>query len=108
MSVTVSKTPLFTSGEIKFSTLRDTFTDKTSKITASELFRNTNNNEPNPKIPDATENANIAGNDYSTTFDGTDLSLLGFRNCIKTYDIKQTGTDTNYIIADANSNSNIT
>ena len=108
MSVSVITDPLFVSGEIKFSELRDTFTDKTTKITASELFRNTNNNESNPKIPDATENANIAGNDYSVQSHGTDLSLLGFRNCIKTYDIKQEGTDTNYIIADANWNSNIT
>ena len=109
MSVSVITEPLFESGEIKFSDLRGTFTNKTNKITASELFRNTNNNEPNPKVPDATENANIAGNDYSVQSHGTDLSLLGFRNCIKTYDIKQESDqiDTNINLTTQTWNSNL-
>ena len=59
---------------------------------------------PNPMVPDATENANIR-----SYVDGTDLSLLGFRNCIKTYDIKQDigETDTNINLTTATWNSNL-
>ena len=94
MTVTKTSTDVyFASGEIKFSALRDTFTDKTSTIKASDIFRDTDTNQPNPVVPDATENVNIAANDYSTDFDGTNLSLLTFRNSIKQYDFTQTGTD---------------
>ena len=96
MTVTKTATAYFASGEIKFSTLRDTFTDKTSTIKASDIFRDTDTNQLTPVVPDATENVNIAANDYSTDFDGTNLSLLTFRNSIKQYDFTQTGTDVKY------------
>ena len=97
MSITKTATAHFTSGEIKFSTLRDTFAvpARTSgSIKASELFRNTDTDRYIPAVPDATENANIAANNYSTAFDGTNLSLSSFRNSIKEYKFTQTGTDT--------------
>jgi hypothetical protein len=94
MSITKTATAHFTSGEIKFSVLRDTFTGRTSGyVNASELFRNTDNDRSIPVVPDATENANIAGNDYSVQSHGSNLSLLGFRNSIKEYNFTQTGTD---------------
>ncbi len=108
MALEVSTDPLFESGEIKFSELRDTFKGTPTEngipdlIKASELFRDTNTNQPSPLVPDATENANISA-------DGTDLSLLGFRNCIKTYNIKQNigETDTNINLTTATWNSNL-
>ena len=100
--------PLFTSGEIKFSVLRDTFTGRTSGyVNASELFRDSDTNQPNPVVPDATENDSIAPNDYGSSFNGTNLSLSGFRNCIKTYDIEQTDTDINLDIDEQSWNNNL-
>jgi len=101
MTVTVSKDNNFPSGEIKFSALRDTFrgTGTTTTIKASELFRNTNNNRRyDIVVPDATENAAIAGDDYTgegSTFsgDGNNLSLLTFRNSITYYHLNQTDKD---------------
>ena len=93
MTVTKTATAYFASGEIKFSTLRDTFKGSGTEIKASELFRDTYTNQPSPVVPDATENDNIAGNDYSVQSHGSNLSLLGFRNSIKEYNFTQTGTD---------------
>ena len=67
MAVNSSTTSLFASGEIKFSDLRDTFKGSGTEIKASELFRDTNTNQPTPVVPDATENVNISS-------DGTALS----------------------------------
>ena len=100
MAVNSSTTSLFASGEIKFSDLRDTFKGSGTEIKASELFRDTNTNQPNPVVPDATENVNISS-------DGTDLSLLGFRNSIKEYTFTQSGTDTKVDIDALNWNSNL-
>ena len=110
MTVTKTATAHFTSGEIKFSTLRDTFAvpARTSgSIKASELFRNTDNDRYIPAVPDATENANIAANNYSTAFDGTNLSLSSFRNSIKQYDFTQSGTDTKLDIDALDWNNNL-
>ena len=110
--MTVTKTSndvYFASGEIKFSVLRDTFKDSGTEIKASELFRDTDTNQPNPSVPDATENANIAGNDYSVQSHGSNLSLLGFRNSIKEYNFtQQVGTiDTKLDIDALDWNSNL-
>ena len=108
MSITKTATAHFTSGEIKFSVLRDTFTGRTSGyVNASELFRNTDNDRSSPVVPDATENANIAGNDYSVQSHGSNLSLLGFRNSIKEYTFTQSGTDTKVDIDALAWNSNL-
>tara|TARA_Y100001963_G_scaffold116818_1_gene162401 strand:+ start:23 stop:2044 length:2022 start_codon:yes stop_codon:yes gene_type:complete len=100
MSITKTATAYFASGEIKFSTLRDTFKGSGTEIKASELFRDTDTNQPSPVVPDATENDSIAGNNYGTSFNGTNLSLLGFRNSIKEYTFTQSGTDTKLDIID--------
>ena len=102
MALSPSTDPKFASGEIKFSELRNTFKGSGTEIKASELFRDTDTNQSNPVVPDATENANISS-------DGTNLSLLGFRNCIKTYDIKQDigEIDTNVNLTTATWNSNL-
>ena len=48
MTVTKTATAHFTSGEIKFSTLRDTFKGSGTEIKASELFRDTYTNQHSP------------------------------------------------------------
>ena len=110
MTVTKTATAHFTSGEIKFSTLRDTFIEpnRTSgSVKASELFRNTDTDRYMPSVPDATENDNIAGNDYSVQSHGSNLSLSGFRNSIKEYKFTQTGTDTKLEIDELAWNNNL-
>ena len=107
MTVTKTATAYFASGEIKFSDLRDTFKGSGTTIKASELFRDTDTNQPSPVVPDATENDNISANDYSTDFDGTNLSLLTFRNSIKQYDFTQTGTDVKLDIDEQDWNNNL-
>lgn len=87
MAVTISKTVLFTSGEIKFSDLRSSFAETTEgAISASNLLRNTDVNATNPIVPDATENVSISS--------GTDLRFSQFRNSIKSYAVTQSGTNT--------------
>ena len=107
MTVTKTATAHFASGEIKFSTLRDTFKGSGSEIKASELFRDTDTNQPNPYVPDATENASIAPNNYGSSFNGTNLSLVTFRNSIKEYTFTQSGTDTKVNIDELAWNSNL-
>lgn len=89
MSVSVTKAgPYFSSGSISFSQLRSTFKETSSgSVSASELRRNTNTREPNPIVPDSTENEQIST--------GSNLSLSQFRNSIKRYFATQTGTDDN-------------
>jgi hypothetical protein len=88
MSVSVSKTLLFGSGEIKFSALRSQFKEVSSgAISASELRRNTSTSATSPVVPDATENAAIST--------ANNLALSQFRNTIKYYDQIQSGTDLN-------------
>lgn len=86
MPVSVSKTPLFTSGPIRFSDLRSQFKGATDgSVSATELLRNVNVSEENPIVPDATENAAVATS--------TNLSTSQFRSTIKSYAVNQSGTD---------------
>ena len=100
MSVAVSKTLLFGSGEIKFSDLRSNFKLASSgTLSATELRRVTSTSNTNPIVPDATENASISTSN--------NLSLSQFRNSIKYYDLNQTGTDTNLDVDAQTWNSNL-
>jgi len=106
MTATVSKAgPYYTSGEIKFSSLRsnfraqvrketssgsETFNADTAAIKASELLKNTTITDTSPKVPDSTENANI-----STS---SNWKLSQFRGSIKYYYITQSGTNLNFDI----------
>lgn len=87
MAASVTKTPLFTSGEIKWSDLRNAFRGSGTQISASELRRNTSTSAADPIVPDATENAQVA---TSSNWRASQM-----RNTIKTYDITQTGTNNN-------------
>ena len=108
MSASVTKEgPYYSSGEIKFSSLRTNFKETSSgSIKASELRRNTTTTDTNPIVPDCTENRTSGplGNGVAT---GTDLKLSQFRNSIKYYYITQTGTDTNFDIDAQTWNSNL-
>jgi hypothetical protein len=100
MSVSVSKTSLFTSGEIKFSDLRASFKEVSSgSVSASELRRNTSTSNTNPIVPDATENAAVSS--------ANNLRTSQFRNTIKYYDLDQSGTDLNLNIFSQTWNSNL-
>ena len=100
MSVSVSKTSLFTSGQIKFSDLRSSFKQTSSgTIRASELRRITSTSDTNPIVPDATENANVST--------ANNLSLSQFRNTIKYYNLNQSGTDLNLNVSSQTWNSNL-
>jgi len=115
MAATVSKAgPYYSSGEIKFSSLRsnfraqirkatssgsETFSSDTATIKASELKRLTVTTNTDPIVPDATENANI-----STS---SNWKLSQFRGSIKYYYITQSGTDLNFDIDAQSWHSNI-
>lgn len=115
MSATVSKAgPYYSSGEIKFSSLRsnfraqvrketsggsETFNSDNAEIKASDLRRVTTTSNTNPTVPDATENANI------TT--SSNWKTSQFRGSIKYYYIAQSGTDTNFDIDAQSWNSNL-
>jgi len=115
MAATVSKAgPYYSSGEIKFSSLRsnfraqlrketyngsETFNSDSSPIKASELRRITSTSNETSTVPDATENANIST--------GSNWKTSQFRNSIKFYYIAQTGTDTNFDIAGQSWNGNL-
>lgn len=115
MTVTVSKAgPYYSTGEIKFSSLRsnfraqvrkqtssgsETFNTDTAEIKASQLRRITITTDTNPNVPDATENANI------TT--GSNWKPSQFRGSIKYYYITQSGTDVNFDIDAQSWNSNL-
>ena len=88
MPTSVSKTVLFTgNAPIKFSDLSSTFRDgKKQNIKFSDYKRDTNRDTTSPVIPDATENEGISAAD-------TNLRISGFRNCVTSYDVVQTGTD---------------
>ena len=109
MSVVVEKTPLFTIGQIKFSDLREKFKGVTSgPISAKELRRDTTVStslstavvgQIDPIVPDCTENESISTEN--------NLSLLTFRNSIKTYDLRQKFTNLNLNIAEQSWNGNL-
>ena len=101
MSYTVSTTPLFTSGEIKFSELRQKFKETdTGTVSAKELLRYTDETIE-PLLPDSTENAAVP-----STESNWKTSLL--RNTIKNYTITQdtSTTDTDANVDDLSWNSN--
>ena len=110
MSLTVSKTELFTSGSISFSSLRSSFKETSSgSISASELRRDTDVTETDPVVPDSTENRNSG-----TLSDGistsNNLKLSQFRNSIRYYDLDQGSGDTDLNLNISNSslwNSNL-
>jgi len=108
MSASVTKAgPYFTSGEIKFSSLRTNFKEASSgSVSASELKRNTSVTETNPIVPDCTENRNcgVLNDGISSS---TNLKLSQFRNSIKYYNITQTGTEVNFDIDAQNWNGNL-
>ena len=90
MAITVTKTgPFFTSGAISFSAMRNTFrlNNPTGTISASELLRDTNTSNPDPILPDATENLDVA-----TT---SDWKTSQIRDSIKFYNLTQPSSDTN-------------
>jgi hypothetical protein len=97
MSITIIRNPenggnlFFTSGQISFSQLRRYFTDDQpgfgSQISASQLRRDTDIRKENPIVPDATHNEQIST--------GNNLSLSQFRNSVKRYLARQSGTDIN-------------
>jgi len=93
MSLSPSKTLLFASGPITFSSLRSSFKEQSSgSVSASDLRRDTSTSS-NPVVPDATENSAVSSS--------SNLSLSQFRNTIKYYFVTQSGTDANLNIASA-------
>ena len=133
MAVTVSKAgPYYSSGAISFSSLRsnfraqvrketsggsETFNTDTASISASQLLRNTETNNTNPIVPDATENSNIASYNYpngyssidKSALSGKNLSIEDFRNSIKYYyvTLPSADTETNFDIDDQSWNTNL-
>ena len=118
MTATVSKAgPYYSSGEIKFSSLRSNFvlqdrkqtsggsegfitpTGLLRRIRASDLRRDTNTSNTYPNVPDATENSNI-----STS---TNWKISQFRGSVKFYYITQSGTDLNFDIDAQSWNNNL-
>ena len=85
MAITVTKSgPYFTSGEIKFSAMRNTYrlNNPNGTISASELLRDTTLTNTDPILPDATENNNVAS--------ATDWKTSQIRNSIKFYNVNTT------------------
>jgi len=115
MTATVSKAgPYYSTGEIKFSSLRsnfraqlrketssgsETFNSDTGEIKAFDLRRITSSSNTNPTVPNATENANI------TT--SSNWKASQFRGSIKYYYITQSGTDINFDIDAQSWNDNL-
>lgn len=85
---------------ISFRALQTTFGGNVNSVQFSTYKRNTDLDNTDPIVPDATENANI-----STT--NSNLQLGDFRGSIKEYILTQTSTDTNLIISSQSWNSNL-
>lgn len=90
-----NQTKFFSSGAISARALKDNFNSGASNknIRFSTYKRNTDKNETNPIVPDATENANVP-----TT--NSDISASDFRNTIKEYIVTQSGSNTEVDIHD--------
>lgn len=95
MPITTSKTELFTSGPISFSSLQSSLGGSPSNIKFSTYLRNDDPDETNPIVPDATENESIA-----TISDPQNLGISSFRGMIKQYEIIQSGLDENLDISE--------
>ena len=89
MAIQISATQYFGTGAISFSAMRNTFrlNNPTGTISASELLRNTDVTDPDPILPDATENSDVA-----TT---TNWKTSQIRDSIKFYNVTQPSGDTN-------------
>lgn len=90
MPITTSKTELFTSGPISFSSLQSSLGGSPSNVKFSTYLRNDDLNELNPVVPDATENESIP-----PISDPKNLGISSFRGVIKQYVINQSGLDEN-------------
>jgi len=118
MTVATTKAgPYYSSGEIKFSSLRTNFRAKVRKttsggsettdeeldagaISAAELIRVTDIAEQNPIVPDCTENGEIVATQ-------SNWKVSQFRNSIKYYYITQSGTNENFDIDAQDWNTNL-
>jgi len=102
ISTDIANTVVPVSGEIKFSHLRksflkmrirenfsdtDTFDAETGSVSASQLLRDTTSN-PNPIVPDCTENSQVA--------ESENLKVSQFRNTVKYYYMRHTGTTSTF------------
>jgi len=85
---------------ISFRALQTTFGGNANSIKFSTYKRNTNLDETDPIVPDATENANISTTD-------SNLQLGAFRGSIKQYILTQTGSNTTLDIDSQSWNSNL-
>lgn len=93
--------PFLVSGSISFSQLQSIFGGSAQNVSLSAYVRDTNTASTAPRVPDATENANIP----SST---SNLSLSKYRNSIRQYFITQSGTDLNAnFVTGPNWNSNL-
>ena len=101
MAHNTSNTFYFGSGEIRFSVIKNTF--GLSETKASAFLKNTDVNNSNPGIPDATENSNI----LTSVSPGSNWKASHFRNSIKQYELFQYDTDTNVTLSSLTWNSNL-
>ena len=108
----------YQSGPITFSSLGEKFklVSTGTEVKASELLRDTRTApvsgklQTDPIVPDATENIMAArpiNNDVVSTYANLDLRLEHFRNSIKYYDIRQSGTEIQTDIEDLSWNGNL-
>ena len=102
MAIEITKDPEFSPGSsISFSSLKDRFyPDRTGPISLSDYKRQISKNEPNPVIPDCTENSNISSSNNN-------LKLSGYQESITFYYMTQTETNTNLDIDLENWNNNL-
>ena len=108
LSVYDREGPYFTSGEIKWSQLRNTFKEVSSgSISALELKRNTNNDERDPIVPDAVANVDIAGWNFSSGTGDSNWKASQMRDSYKRFWARQTGTDINLRMGRYNGSSGI-
>lgn len=110
MAINKTQTKYFTSGEIKFSAIRDTFGDLAgTNVSASDYLRNAGDDvdwsddpDISPRVPNATENADVA------TSSNWKTSQL--RDSIIEYNITQSGNNEELEFADTDTsewNSNL-
>lgn len=86
MPISTVKNELFKTGPISFSGLKSSFGGSQNDVKFSSYYRNTDKNELDPIVPDATENQTV-----SADVSGGPITLSSFRGTIERYDIIQTG-----------------
>lgn len=92
--------PYYTgNNSISFRSLQTNFGGNSNNVKFSTYYRNTNVDDSDPIVPDATENAAIP---TSSTIEASD-----FRNSIKKYYVTQSGGESNYDIDAQSWNSNL-